>query len=328
MSSDSYFGQLEPPALLQRPESVHLTLYQALQQTAADRYLEHSSWTTYLDPASHSAAFIRRRARHNSLPSPGASAFLTAPSACFHVSSSLWSIMLRRHLEIPVYDNSTQLRCTQCHAAMDPQGDHAASCCSGYGFTHRHNNVRNTLASHLFRAVGLVARIEVPFLVPGTSLRPADIFVQPPTSPPGAAPSLPVAYNVTVRRPDCSGVLRCATRARLGVLSASADIADTNKLRNHERQLHSAYNLPTSVPFPTLHWQFVPLAFDAFGAFSTRTASVLKEHATRLAYRSVSTPATILHQLRQLVKAVIWSSAAVAILVRIPPFLGVQMMIE
>ncbi|CDF35682.1 unnamed protein product [Chondrus crispus] len=50
---------------------------------------------------------------------------------------------------------------------------------------HRHNTLRNQLATHAFRVAGRACTLEVPFLIPNTNHRPADILVQPGASPLG-----------------------------------------------------------------------------------------------------------------------------------------------
>ena len=150
------------------------------------------------NPSDHSATSIRRRARFNSLQAPGIALFLCVdPSLTSSVSSAVWPIMLRRHLDAPAYDDSIiSLLCSHCSRAMDKRGDHAANCKHRYGVVHRHNIVWITLARHAFRAAGPQCDREVPFLILGTAHCPADLLVQPPPPPLGALPDRPTAYDI------------------------------------------------------------------------------------------------------------------------------------
>ena len=62
--------------------------------------------------------------------------------------------------------------CALCGAAQDDFGDHVL-CCKATGVYGRHNAIRDTLAD-LLRECGCECRTEV--TLPGSSLRPADIF--------------------------------------------------------------------------------------------------------------------------------------------------------
>ena len=219
----SSLGPFEPEALLSRPERVHKTLFQALHGFTSRLYWETTSWKNYPRPRDHSALSIRRRVPYNSLGVPSASSFLCAhPALTSRVSSRMWSCMLRRHLDTPVFSDSIRpLICTHCRRPMDPRGDHAAICAHGFGVVNRHNTVRNLLARHAFRAAGLSCNLEVPFILPGSDARPADILVQPTAPPAGAPPDRPIAYDVTVISVYRGGTLSRAAQELAGAAEAA-----------------------------------------------------------------------------------------------------------
>ena len=197
---------------------------------------------------------------------------------------------------------------------MDARGDHAAICVTGFGAVHRHNTVRNLLSRYAFRAAGLSADLEVPFLLPGTAHRPADILVQPPTPPAGAPPERPVAYDVTIRSPYRRGSLSLAARG----LAGAAEAAHVDKLRVHARIVRDAFHLQSDAPLPLLDWAFVPLAFDTLGAASARTMATLETIAHRISTRTCSSYGTAKLRLLQRISFAIWSSVASATLARMP----------
>ena len=82
-------------------------------------------------------------------------------------------------------------------------------------------NIRNTLARLAFRAAGVPCDFEVPFLIPGTAHRPADLLVQPAPPPAGALPDRPTAYDVTFCNPYAAANLLSATRSIAGAAEAA-----------------------------------------------------------------------------------------------------------
>ena len=223
--------------------------------------------------------------------------------------------MLRRHLDTPVSDNSVvPPRFSHCQRVMDARGDHAANCKHGYGAVLRHNIVRNTLSRQAFRAAGLACDFEVPFLIPGTAHRPADLLVQPAPPPAGALPDHPTAYDLTVCNPYTAANLLSAARS----IAGAADAAHTRKLRIHDRTLRAALHLQSNTPIPPLEWHFVPLAFDTLGAWSAQTTAVLDAVSQKIATRSGSTFGIAKTRLSQRLSYAIWSSVAAATIARMP----------
>lgn len=153
---------------------------------------------------------------------------------------------------------------------MDARRDHAANCKHDYGVVYRHKIVRNPLARHAFWAGGLQCDRKVPFLIPRTAHRPADLFVQPAPPPPGALPDRPTAYDVTVRNPYITALLHPAVPA---VVDA-ADAAHTTKFRTHERTLRAVLHFDSTALLPPHRL--------AFRAPSVRHLGVLGEHARPL----------------------------------------------
>ena len=256
-------GTLEPEALALRPERTHKYLFQALNEGAAHTFWEESLWTPGTVITTLPIASVRRRARFNSILAPGSTAFLHAhPSSSSRVYSAQWSIMLRRHLDIPVYDDSVRpLICSHCSIPMDSRGDHDTIGKHGFGVVHHHNTVRNTLARNVVKPAGLSYDFEVPLLLLNAHRRPADLLVQLGPLAAGAPPEKSTGYDITVRSPFRQGIIRKAALTHAG----AAEAADAARLCLHHRTLCDVYDVPAHLPLPDLDWQFVPLAFDTWG---------------------------------------------------------------
>lgn len=106
-------------------------------------------------------------------------------------------------------------------------------CCSSSQHT-----VRNILARHAFRAAGLCCDIEVPFLLPGASRRPADWLVQRLVPPAGYLPTCPTAYGITSR----SLYRAWAFSSAAHLLAGAAEAADAEELRAHTRHVRAAFH--------------------------------------------------------------------------------------
>ena len=145
-----------------------------------------------------------RRARLMSISSPGASAFLLAtPSHATRLNRRIWSVMVKRHLGLNVYDDTQRpLICAHCGDAMDATGLHSTeSCRIGWSQLHRHNAVQRTWAYEVLRKAGCSTSFEEQLLIPGTRARPADVFVPVPPLSINEQPThqRPIAYDITVR---------------------------------------------------------------------------------------------------------------------------------
>ena len=68
------------------------------------------------------------------------------------------------------------VRCPICQVVADPLGDHQVGCEGNGDRIHRHDSVRDALFSAA-QTAALAPRKEVPSLIPGTSSRPADVYI-------------------------------------------------------------------------------------------------------------------------------------------------------
>ena len=93
--------------IAQRPECTNKILFQAWSEASAQRYWEQGLWRLKPNPLHHDFSTIRRRIWYWSLLTEGATDFFTAhPSTGTTLPAKEWSLMLRRHLDVAVYDDS------------------------------------------------------------------------------------------------------------------------------------------------------------------------------------------------------------------------------
>ena len=195
---------------------------------------------------------------------------------------------------------------------MESRGDHATHCTSGFGATHRHKKLRNELAKPAFRAAGLACSIEVPFLIPNTDHRSADILVQSAAPAPGMPLGKPTAYDVTVRSFYMKAIIRKAAQTP----AAAAEAVYCDKQRAIKQTIRNALHFSTDAEIPCMDWHFEPLAFDTLGAASVRSIAVINGLAQNIATRSHSSY-SIMNRLHQRISYAIWT-VATAILARMP----------
>ena len=190
--------------------------------------------------------------------------FLSAyPSLTSTVHSTQWLVMLRRPLDVPVYEDSIRpLISAHCNKQMDSRGDQESQSKNGFGLIHIRNAARTTFVRHVFRAAGRACNIEVLCLIPHTHRRPADVLVQPCPLPPGALPDKPTAYDITVCSPYAQTVMRQAAQNP----AAAAEAGHRENISDLKRTIHDALRIYKDAPTPNLKWHFVPLPFGILGA--------------------------------------------------------------
>ena len=301
--------------LTRSDDNLRNVLYKAWCESAALFCWQDDHYGHRTDLSALPVAIRRMRARRHAFLETPAAAFLSAhPANATHTPSPMWSVMLRRHLGLPVYDDTARpLRCAECTEPMDAGGDHGSDLCKkGLGWNNRHSAVVRVFGHDVFRAAGAGTSYEVPYLVPGLNLRPADILVHPLPSPGSEAPPRETAYDVTITSPFATGALNKAASGP----RALANSADDAKRRKLGQRLIS---VPRDSDTPLqLGWGFQPLAFDSLGTPSDGTTKVIEEYSTRIAARTGPTPKTVQTRIYQKLSYAIWSACAASILGRAP----------
>ena len=83
------------------------------------------------------------------------------------------------------------ITCPVCHGAADVFGDHQVGCGGNGDRIYRHDSIRDALFSAA-QSAALAPRKEAPSLIPGSSSRPADVYL------PNWKRGQPAALDVTV----------------------------------------------------------------------------------------------------------------------------------
>ena len=91
-----------------------------------------------------------------------------------HLHDWEFRLCLQYWLGLQMVEEGAQ--CPICHAVADPLGDHQVGCGGNGDRIHRHDSVRDALFSAA-QTAALAPRKEVPSLIPGTSSRPADVYL-------------------------------------------------------------------------------------------------------------------------------------------------------
>lgn len=132
-------------------------------------------------------------------------------------------------------------------------------------------------------------------LIPGTDMRPTDVLVQPPVSPPGAALGNPLVFDITVRSAYMSHAKRRAT-----LLAAdAAAFAEEEKLRTFKRAVSGDLSLTDMAAMPDLGFDVVQLAVDTLGASFEPVVTTVQYHARQIPMRSANTAATAATRISQ-----------------------------
>lgn len=98
--------------------------------------------------------------------------FLAAhPHFELQVHSAVRFSMLRRHLGVPIYhDSSMRLICSICQSRMDHLGDPLSIRKPVLGVAHQPNKVCNVFAIKVFGLARLSAQLKAMLLIPATKL--------------------------------------------------------------------------------------------------------------------------------------------------------------
>ena len=137
----------------------------------------------------------REVARLNSLSLPYAGAWLNCPpmpALGLHLRGVEFVAAVKFRLGLPIFNSAGP--CPACDQPSDILGDHALVCGFGGERIARHNFLRDALHETAV-AAGLAPTKEGRALIPGTNLRPADIFI------PHWAGGRDAALDVTVTHP-------------------------------------------------------------------------------------------------------------------------------
>ncbi len=159
--------------------------------------------------------------------------------------------------------------CPVCQRVADPYGDHQIGCGGNGDRIHRHDSIRDAVFSAA-QSAALAPRREVPALVPGSSSRPADIYL--PTWKRGQPAALDVTVISTLQSLTLSGAASTPGHA----LSVAAE----RKRTAHATACHS------------VGITFIPLVVESLGGWGPEAISTLKDIG-RLQGQRLGTPPSL-----------------------------------
>ena len=178
---------------------------------------------------------------------------------------------------------SDTVDCPFCSRPADVFGDHALACGGNTERISRHNALRDVIFSAA-QAAALSPRREVPFLVPDSLSRPADVFL------PSWQQGRPAALDVTVISPLQSQVILQAASVQGSALS----IAEQRK-----RTVHL-------VDCQSVGVSFLPLAVESLGGWSHDALRTIKLIGHHLGTRIGLPPTDVSRHLLQRLSVTLW----------------------
>jgi hypothetical protein len=158
----------------------------------------------------------------------------------------------------------TTVQCSQCRGALlGPYSDHALVCPGSQDLSGRHNELCNVVRRHLAMA-GCSPRSEPLYLLPGTSRRPGDVFLD------SDEDGQPLALDVTVTSP-----LAATTLQHAAITAGSAAAAAERRKRAQNTADCQAVGI-----------RFLPLAVETFGGWGADALRFFQTVAGRVADRT------------------------------------------
>ena len=265
-----------------------------LQQKRLSRCIDEASFNTLIDSAPDPRS--RALARSSALPHAGDWLnVVPSRSLGLHIPCKDFVLCLRYWLGLPITNRS--MTCTACGKfnAADVFGDHQIGCGGNGDRIGRHNAIRDAIYSAA-QTAALAPLLEAPSLIPGSSSRPADVFV------PIWQLGRPAAMDVSV----------ISTLQPLTVVGAAASpgyalkVGEDRKLAAHQAGCSEAGIL------------FLPLIVESLGGWNDTALDVISRIGRLLALRSSSSPAETTRHLYQRLSICLWRGNAALFSNRLP----------
>ena len=185
--------------------------------------------------------------------------------------------------------------CTICRAPADAMGDHQVGCGGNGDRIHRHDSIRDAVFSAA-QSAALAPRKEVPSLIPGSSSRPADVYL------PNWTRGQPAALDVTVISPLQQLTMQGAASMQGHALSVGA----TRKNAAHADPCHD------------VGVTFIPLVVETLGGWSNEAARTISNIGRLLGQRSGTDLAISTRHLFQRLAIGLWKGNATLWVRRLP----------
>ena len=186
-------------------------------------------------------------------------------------------------------------RCPICLGAADAFGDHQVGCGGNGDRIHRHDSIRDALLSAA-QSAALAPRKEVPSLIPGSSSRPADVYL--PNWRRGQPAALDVTVISTLQQQTLSGAATTPGHALL--------VGEQRKMAAHAESCHRAGVL------------FVPMVVETLGGWNEEAVSTIASIGRLQGQRMGIPPSETTRHLFQRLAICLWRGNATLWLRRKP----------
>ena len=255
-----------------------------LSQHSFSSCINKSSFSSLLESAPSTRA--RALALSSSIPHSG-DWLSVVPSRQLGLHFLDQEFRLCSHYWLGVHLSSESFPCTVCSSPIDVYGDHQVGCRGNRDLIRRHDAVRDVLYAAA-QSAALAPRKEMPSLIPGSSSRPADIFL------PQWKGGRPVALDITV-----ISSLQEQTLNNASLVQGSAlGVAEAQKLSAHAADCHR------------VGVQFIPLAVEALGGWSPTASNIIGHVSRLLALRLGQDLSTTCQHLFQRLSVALWRGNA------------------
>ena len=258
--------------------------------------LSHSIDQANYDHLITSAQDTRSKALALSTAIPHAGDWLSvvpAQALGLHLQDWEFRLCLQYWLGLQMVSEGTS--CPICQAEADPQGDHQVGCGGNGDRIFRHDSIRDALFSAAHSAA-LAPRKEVPALIPGSSSRPADIYL------PNWRRGQPSALDVTV----ISSLQRMTLEGAATTQGFSLAVGKERKMAAHSAACHS------------VGVSFIPLVVEALGGWDEEAVATIRSVGRLLGQRVGIPPAESSRHLFQRLAIALWRGNAALWIRRLP----------
>jgi hypothetical protein len=204
-------------------------------------------------------ADLRNNAPLLSLTLPQAHSWLLAVpyKPTLQLSPNEFRQAARYRLGVSDHNHQGNLRCRQCDKVQNPRdqglsyGDHSTQCRGGGSILRRHTRLK-IIIYHTLKAASYSPRMETAHLIPGSLIHPGDVYVP-------VGDDMAVAYDVTV----VSLVVESSLSSSARSVGFAADTAEGRKAAHY------------AITCSSQRIQFIPLAQETLGGWSTQARKIL-----------------------------------------------------
>ena len=277
----------------ERPDWVSL---EEIDVPLRQRPLSHSIDEACFHHLLTSAPNIRSKALAHSTALPHAGAWLNvvpSTSLGLHLQDKEFRLCLQYWLGLRMGEEGA--RCPICLGASDAFGDHQVGCGGNGDRIHRHDSIRDALFSAAQTAT-LAPRKEAPSLIPGSSSRPADVYL--PNWKRGKPAALDVSVISTMQNLTVTGAATTPGHA--------LTVGEERKMAAHAEDCRS------------VGVSFVPLVVESLGGWSQEASHTISSIGRLQGQRLGIPPSETTRHLFQRLAISLWKGNATLWIRRLP----------